>query len=217
MMKADLTKSGRALYVSLAKSVRTNRASCHTQLHRHLVELNLPGVTHLTISAETYYVMVFESVILRDNAQRIILQSVFAPQGDPVAFVAHGFGDLNAKPKVIWSVPTGPVTNSEIVREAIIEHFHTNFPKYSTTFTARAKKDLGYCSGEWAVCSKVPPLAFVKKIDFGTEQVLISQEPLYTCRFCGRTGYNLFECQEEGEKTLDNAEVEGSAHRGIDY
>lgn len=99
---------------------------------------------------------------LRDRALRTIQQSQFSPHGEQVALVVHGFGDPTSKPDIIWSLAAGPLSSSQIVCDAIIEHFRTKFPKFSTTFTVRAKKEAGYCSREWAVRFTIPPSAFVK-------------------------------------------------------
>lgn len=43
----------------------------------------------------------------------------------------------------------------------------------------------------------------------GHERVLVSQEPLYTCRLCGNAGHTIFQCTESRTKSLEDEEVTG--------
>jgi hypothetical protein len=86
----------------------------------------------------------------------------------------------------------------------------THFPDLKTSFAVREKMVYGCCIGEWAIRFDVPPPKFIKQIKMGNEIVLISQEPLYTCRFCATSGHNIFQCTQKGIRTLDENEAYGS-------
>jgi hypothetical protein len=43
----------------------------------------------------------------------------------------------------------------------------------------------------------------------GDERVLVSQEPIYTCRFCGTAGHTIFQCTNSGAKSLETREIKG--------
>jgi hypothetical protein len=208
--KDAITASNRAIFTTISKVVKQNRTTLYTRLLPHIASLKLPGLVRIQASAESFYIVMFETSDQRDNTIELLGRSEFVFNKERVPIIVHAFGDDISKPNVIWTVAAGPLATTSSVRDAIIQHLQTHFPDFGTSFTVRKKMAYGYCNGEWAVHFDKPPPKFIKQMKINLETTLITQEPLYTCRFCGLGGHNIFQCTNTGIRTLSNCEVTGT-------
>jgi hypothetical protein len=176
--RTEITESNHAIFATVSKVVKQNRTTLHTQLLAHIANhiagLKLPGLVRIQSSAESFYIVLFETPDQRDNAIDLIGKASFVVNNEHVPIVAHAFGDHSSKPNVIWTVAAGTLATTSSVRDAVIQHLRTHFPDFQTSFTVWEKMVYGCCNGEWAVRFDVPPPKFIKQMKIDNETFLIT-------------------------------------------
>jgi hypothetical protein len=207
--RAEITESNRAIYAAVSKVVKQNRTTLHTQLLAHIANLRLPGVVRLKPSAKSYYMVLFKSTEDRDKALETMKQIKYVVKGEEVPLTIHAFRDHSGKPDVIWTIDCHGMDTTPMIRDAVIAHLEQHVPGFNTSFTVREKMVHGVCFGEFAVRFEHSPPRSMKHMRLGHRTVLITQEPLYTCRFCGLSGHNIFQCMNNSIRSLDTYEATG--------
>jgi hypothetical protein len=162
-------------------------------------------------SNDTYYAILFHTTEQRDAAIGTLNAQPFVDQGTPIPLHIQAFGNMSARPNIIWHIPAGLIYRPKDVRAAVIAHCLRHHPTFSSTFEVRAKKDGRSRTGEFYVrFNSPPPPKFIKQMSMDDDLVLISQEPLYLCRFCNTSGHTIFQCTNGSPKSLSKAVAKGS-------
>jgi hypothetical protein len=211
IQKQRLIDSNRAIFLALAKHVKENRASIHTLLREHIVNIAPTGMIGIQTSNDTYYAILFKNTELRDKAIGTLRARAFVVQEVPIPLYIQIFGEITGRPNVIWHITASILSREKDIRKAVKTHCQQHHPTFSSTFEVRAKKYMGIRTGEFYVrFDSPPPRTLVRRMHVGDDHVIINQEPLYLCRFCNRSGHILFQCPNESTKSLSKHVSKGS-------
>ncbi|KAF2083845.1 hypothetical protein K490DRAFT_60112 [Saccharata proteae CBS 121410] len=223
--KARLASSNVALYAALARSVKKGQAGLLTGLRGYLSSLKMSGHKK-TVASGSYYAVVFDTTKHRDEAFGKITQDVFPKflrqDKTEVRIDVAKFGAQSQEGPRIWSIAADPLATIEDLVESVTKHVARYMPVgFETTVTIAAKMESEKETGGWAVgFGEAPPKNTWRKQMKGTdgETWLVSQEPPSVCRFCSRTGHNIFSCEGETTKSVSEdrmaCEVKGEQMEG---
>ncbi|KAI5812428.1 hypothetical protein BZA77DRAFT_291893 [Pyronema omphalodes] len=126
----------------------------HRPLKRVIASMKLPGLLRLQEYVESYYmyyVLLFSSTELRDQAITQISRTSFSFNERTIRILAHPYGDPKFQPSSIWDVSASLLANSTDIRDAVICYIQLHVPGFETSFTVQEYAEYGYGTGEWAV------------------------------------------------------------------
>lgn len=207
MMKDDLKAVNLGIYVTLGKLIRLGtKLQAFHRIQRWLTNFNLTGLETLIKSAGSYYAVVFDTTINRDNALKYLNQEVYKYEDKPVQLTIEAFGVQAQEGNVIWLIQAGPLDTYTTVTTAVEMHIQQNYPNgYTCTIKVFPKLENGIKTGNWAVeFDKAPePTAFKKQLKTNNgDHWYISQEPASICRFCRSPGHTIVQCKEGAYKSV---------------
>jgi hypothetical protein len=202
--KLKMSESDRVAYIALAKSERTSARPKFKKLRLHISSLELSGITRLLPSGHSYLAAIFKDTPKRDAAiENINKKPYFKKGAERINIQVAAFGRAKAHNRVVWSIEAGPFSTANSVLLEVQIHINANYPlDFKGKVEVREKRKHGLGTGTFAALFDNAPTTsqFTKRMakSGGPGSWLISQEPPTLCRFCMKTGHNLFDCQEEG-------------------
>ncbi|KAI5812420.1 hypothetical protein BZA77DRAFT_352162 [Pyronema omphalodes] len=211
MQRKRLLRENRAIYIAPAMKVQHKRASILRSLLEYIADVAPAGMVRVLSANDHYYVIVFKSTKLRDNALDTLKAQEFVFEKAPIPLNIQTFGYTAETPNVIWHMTVGVLSSVKDVRTAVKMYFQERCPTFSSTFEVRAKKHMGIRTGEFYVrFDRPPPRIAMRQINVGGFKAIINRLKFYICGFCNTSGHTVFQCQNPGDSSLSKHASEGS-------